>query len=560
MIANRRPALAVKKRPPLPPSSNQKKNATYTPRNLSPTTSDPDRELLLTHAMDAFVAYDRDLRYTYINPAGADLLGHPPAEIIGRTNRELIGPGADTIEPYLEQVLKGKKQVSVMHEIPLPTGARCFDTTYTPVMDEAGEVLRILGICRDETQRETRLRQEKESQQSRHRELLANLAGGLAHQFNNALSAVMGNLDLLNLDLMDLDAILRQKLTRYTDRIQESLERMGYLTRQLLAYAEGGRYKPDSVSMSTFVRYTLPLLGHTLQPSVRVETELPSGGRNVEADITQLQMVLSAILSNAYEAVEEGGGIRITVRDVDYTAQDAERPQELKPGPYVCLVVEDDGVGMDEATRARIFEPFFSTKFQGRGLGMAAAYGVIRNHGGWISVESSPGQGTRVTIWLPAIQEEETEERSRDVQEPVRAATILVIEDEEAVQEVFQTTLARMGYQVLTASTGREALKLAKNFSETIDLAILDILLPDMDGRSLYPLLMQVRPGLKVMVSSGYALQGPAQEILNAGAQAFLPKPFSLSKFREALQDVLGVAPPLLRDSPGQEEDEKGDS
>ena len=531
----------------MPPSPNQKGNSTFTLQGRDPAASASDRDLLLMNATDVLVAYDRDVRYTYINPAGAALLGRPSAEIIGRTNRELLGPGADTIEPYLKEVLEEKKPVSVMHEIPLSTGARCFDTTYTPVMDEAGEVLRILGICRDETQRETRLRQESESQQSRHRELLANLAGGLAHQFNNALSAVMGNLDLLNLDLMELDAILRQKLTRYTDRIQESLERMGHLTRQLLAYAEGGRYKPDSVSMSTFVRYTLPLLGHTLQPSVRLETDLPSGGRNVEADITQLQMVLSAVLSNAYEAVEDGGCIRISVRDVDYTAQDAERPKELKPGSYVCLVVEDDGAGMDETTRARIFEPFFSTKFQGRGLGMAAAYGVIRNHGGWISVESRPGRGTRVVIWLPALLEEETRGRSRDVQEAGRTATILVIEDEEAVQEVFRIALEKMGYRVLTASTGRDALNLAKGSSETIDLAILDILLPDMDGRSLYPLLMQVRPELKVIVSSGYALQGPAQEILNAGAQAFLPKPFSLSKFREALQDVLGYAPPLLR-------------
>lgn len=540
-------------------SSNRKKGVLSTPQDPefpSQGASTSDQVLLLTHATDALAAYDRDLRYTYVNPAGAELLGRRPAEVVGRTNREILGSGADVIEPYLHQVLEGKAHMRVVHEIPLPTGARCFDTTYTPILDVAGEVRRILGVYRDATSYRARLQEGDEGPHpSRHQKSLANLAGGLAHQFNNALSAVMGNLELLNLDLLDTDSRTRQKLNPYTERIQESLERMGHFTRQLLAYAEGGRYNPSSVFLSTFVRYTLPLLGHTLQPDARVETDLPSAGRNVEADTTQLQMVLSAVLSNAYEAIEEGGRIRISVRDIEYKAQDAKRPRELKPGPYVCLMVEDYGVGMDEPTRARIFEPFFSTKFQGRGLGMAAAYGVVRNHGGWIAVESRPGLGTRVTIWLPALQEEETEDRSRDVQEPGGAATILVIEDEEAVQQVFRTTLDRMGYRVLTASTGRDALDLAEGFPEFIDLAILDILLPDMDGRSLYPLLLEARPGLKVMVSSGYALEGPAQEILDAGAQAFLPKPFSLSKFREALQDVLGYAPPLLRDQRAQKND-----
>mgnify|MGYP006277120531 CR=1 FL=1 len=540
-------------------SSNQHDDVKPTAQSQDTHPSASDQDLILSHATDVFAVYDPAMRYTYINPAGADFLGFPASEVIGQTNRELLGPGADTIEPYLEQVLEEKKQVCVVHEIPLPTGTKLFDTTYTPILDDTGGICRILGICRDATQYRARL-QEGEFLESRHRESLATLAGGLSHQFNNALSAIMGNLDLLNLDLLELDGTTRQKLSRYTDRIQESLERLGYLTKQLLGYAEGGRYKPSPVSLSTFVRYTLPLLGPTLQSSVRLETDLPAEGRVVEADTTQLQMVLSAVLSNAYEAIEEGGRIRVLVQDVDFSEKDAKRPRPLKPGAYVCLVVEDDGVGMDEATRQRVFEPFFSTKFQGRGLGMAAVYGIIRNHSGWISVESSRGQGTRVTIWLPALLEKETEDRRTQDIEPGRTAVILVIEDEEAVQEVFRITLHRMGYHVLTASTAREALDLAEMCPKSIDLAILDILLPDMDGRTLYPLLMKARPGLKVIVSSGYALEGPAQDILDAGAQAFLAKPFSLSKFREALQDVLGSAPPLLRDRTGRGKDEEGGS
>lgn len=682
-----------------------------------------DLDLLLAHSRDAFAVYDRDLRYTYINHMGASLLGYAPNEIIGRTNRDLLGDGADEIESSLRRILQGWDKVFITHEFDA-SGERTFmDAVYTPVLDSAGEVNRILGVYRDVTKDqarmkrleglarrhavkldklEDRLRHEEEARRlmaaalrdsnylvdellakskdgicvyhktadpprthfshwnsalvdltgytaeeinelgvdtleplsspedstsrdaseifassesgstewtitnrskekrvvlvsstilkdekgdrrllaivrpgdeifearevsreitgekdrdflrerenkAGHMEAISTLAGGMAHQFNNALSAVAGNLDLMSLDLLNVDALTRKILSRYTERIRDSIERMEHLTRQLLAYARGGRYSPSEVPFSTFVRYTLSLLGHNIPPSITIESDLPEGVKKVEVDTNQLQMVLSAVFQNSTEAIgDEEGRIRISTRDVFFKEQDENRPPELEPGSYVCLVVEDNGVGMDEEVKRKIFEPFFSTKFQGRGLGMAAAYGVVRNHGGWISVESLEDKGTKVTIWLPA--REDIAEKIKPVKPAPGAVegSILVIEDEEPVMEVFQSALERMGFRVLSARTGHEALEIITRSSEKIELAILDILLPDMDGKDLYPSLVQARPGLKVIVSSGYSVEGPAQEILDAGAQAFLPKPFSLVDFREALRMVLVEVPPLL--------------
>ena len=660
-------------------------------------------ESLLSHLSDVVVSYDTELRYTFVNRAGASLLGREIEDVIGRTNREIIGPAADTIEPFLRRVFEERTRISVVHEIPLPGRTRRFETVYSPVMNEAGEVERVVGVCRDitdrsdrilpseepsreqpgrseaeggapraeaEALRETadalrrsearyreladsitdlffamdrelrvtywnraseemtglwgdravgrpifevlpgtrgtpleevfrrvqetrrpetlvqavafdgkrrsfefhaypsssggvsvfgrdislRIREEREREQmqaelqaSRRTEAVATLAGGMAHRFNNALSAVMGNLDLLGMDLVHLDEDTRQNLARYIEGMKESLEHMGFLTRQLLAYAQGGRYSPTVIPTDTFVRYTLPLLAHHIGPSVSIDADLPGNLWSVEADTAQIQMLLSAVVQNASEAIEGKGTIRISARNVRVGDHDTDRPALLEPGAYVLLTVKDDGSGMDEETLERIFEPFFSTKLQGRGLGMAAAYGIVRNHGGEITARSVPGEGTCISIWFPAQEIARKEVTPRRAAVRTEGATVLVVEDEEAVLEVFRMVLERMGYRVLTASTGREAVETADTLPERIDLAILDILLPDMDGRSVYPELIRARPDLKVIVTSGYSVEGPAQEILDAGAQAFLPKPFSLQALRETITRVLGAAPSLSR-------------
>jgi CheY-like chemotaxis protein len=317
-----------------------------------------------------------------------------------------------------------------------------------------------------------------------------------------------------------------------------SADRMSQLTNQLLAYARGGKYQVKIISLSDFVRNTLPLIEHALKPSINIETHLPPDILSVKADLTQLQMVVSSIVSNASEAIAGAGHIRISCRNVIMTEESVKGYPGLAPGRYVTLTIEDNGKGMDQETRSRIFEPFFTTKFQGRGLSMAAVYGIIKKHGGLISIDSELNQGTVVRIYLPAIDEKAEAPKESKKKPSQGTGTILVIEDEGMVMNIIQDFLKRSGYLVLEARTGMEAINIVENYHGNIDLAILDIVLPDMEGKTVYPLLMEARPGLKVIVCSGYSIDGPAQDILDAGAQGFIQKPFSPAALFEKIKEV----------------------
>jgi two-component system cell cycle sensor histidine kinase/response regulator CckA len=374
-------------------------------------------------------------------------------------------------------------------------------------------------------------------QQAQKMEAIAKLAGGIAHQFNNALFVITANTDLLEMQVPK-----DEKTSEYFASIKESAGRMTQLTRRLLAYARGGKYEVMDYSLSAFVRNTLPLLQHTLNPSIYMETHLSDDILKTKGDLTQLAMVLSILLANAAEAFESEGHIKISCRNELITKEDTKAFPGLLPGPYVSLAVEDNGRGMDEETRKRVFEPFFTTKFQGRGLGLAAAYGIVKNHGGWISVDSRMNYGTRVCIYLPAVIEVEEKKVQRLHGEPVKGTgTILLIEDELAVIEVLRKLLEHLGYKVIEAKTGKEAIRLVRVYDGDINLAILDVFLPDMNGNKVYALLKEYNPDLKVIVCSGYSIEGPAQEILDAGAHGFIQKPFTIEELSEKLNELLQI-------------------
>jgi PAS domain S-box-containing protein len=371
--------------------------------------------------------------------------------------------------------------------------------------------------------------------QAQKMESIAKLAGGIAHQFNNALFVIVATTDLLEMQVPN-----DEMTSEYFDSIKKSTARMTKLTRQLLAYARGGKYEVKDISLSVLVRNTLPLLQHTLDPSISVETNLPDDISKTRGDLTQLVMVLSILLSNSTEAIESEGHIKITCRNELITKEDVKAFPGLLPGPYVSLTVEDNGRGMDEETKKRAFEPFFTTKFLGRGLGLAATYGIVKNHGGWISIESQLDRGTSVRIYLPAVREIKEKKAQRVHKEPLKGTgTILLIEDELAVIETLRKLLERLGYKVLEAKTGKGAIRLVRAYEGEIDLAILDVFLPDMNGNKVYPLLKEFRPDMKVLVFSGYSIEGPAQEILDAGAHGFVQKPVSAEELSEKLKQLL---------------------
>ncbi|MBW1768781.1 MAG: response regulator, partial [Deltaproteobacteria bacterium] len=420
-----------------------------------------------------------------------------------------------------------------------PDGSHVWiNMTIAPVAVEDKAHPRHLCMIDDITEQkeaaEERKQLQAQLQQAQKMEAIATLAGGVAHEFNNTLMGIMGNIELLKMNFSEDGGI-----DKYLEAMKSAGHRMSRLTDQLLAYAEGGKYQPKDLKMDDFVMETLPILHHDLSPEVKVETHFPKDISYIRADYAQMQMVLSAIFTNSNEAIEDEGLIRITAENKNVDVDFAEQHHDLKPGPYVCLTIEDDGKGMDEETKDGIFEPFFTTKFQGRGMGMAAVYGIVKNHDGWISVDSELGKGTTVQIYLPAIEVEVEKPKKAKAEVATGSGTILMIEDEDVVIEVTQAMLEMLGYRVMVAKTGKDAIHIAETFDGQLDLALLDIKLPDMEGGKVYPHIMKARPDLKVIVFSGYSIEGPARKILDAGAQDFIQKPFSLATLSEKLKEVL---------------------
>jgi len=503
--------------------------------------------LLAENATDVIWTLDPwTLRFNYVSPSVRRMLGLSPEEAAAQSAEEALHPDSfEAVTAALRKELErdGREGVdpkrSRTFEIQQRNGDGAYvwvEATVTFLRDEGGRPMGILGVSRDIHKRklaeEEKARLQQRLQEAQRMEAIAGLAGGIAHQFNNALSVILGRLEILE------RGPLRGR-THDIEPMRESAERLVRLTSQLLAYARGGRYQPRPISPAPFVEQTLELVWHLVPPDVDVETHAEPDTSTVEADETQLQTVLSSVVFNAVEAIEDAGRIRISCRNHDLPPGDPALPPDREPGAYVQMAVEDDGKGMDAQERSRIFEPFFTTKFQGRGLGMAAAYGVIRNHGGWIAVESEPVRGTTVRVFLPAA-EAAVEAPAREVPEPVgQTAKVLLVEDDDMVMEIGRAMLEDMGCGILTARTGDEALRHGRNRDVRIDLVLLDVKLPDMDGKTLYAELTSLRPGLKVIACSGYYMEEPVRAILDQGADGFLEKPFSQEDLAAKIEEVL---------------------
>ena len=476
-----------------------------------------------------------DGHFIYISPSCERITGYSSEEFVNDPGlfEKIIHPDDhSTVINHLGEEQSLEKSVSIDFRIITRRGEERWISHVCQAVYGADKTY--LGRRASNRDISKRKQMQEELLKSRKMEAIATLAGGVAHEFNNALMGIMGNIELLKMDLPE-----EKRRDRYFEAMRGSGHRMSRLTDQLLAYAQGGKYQPKNLKLDAFVIQTLQILQHDLSPEVRVETHFSKDISHIKADNAQMQMVLSAILANSNEAIEDEGLIRITAENKDINEDFTKQRPGLKPGYYVCLTIKDDGKGMDEETISGIFEPFFTTKFQGRGMGMAAVYGIVKNHHGWIYVDSELGKGTLVQIYLPAIEIELKKPEKAEVEIATGSGTILMIEDEDVVIEVTQAMLEWLGYRVMVAKTGKDAIHIAETFDGQIDLALLDIKLPDIEGGKVYPLIMKARPDLKVVIFSGYAIYGPARKILDAGAQDFIQKPFSLATLSEKLKKVL---------------------
>ncbi len=479
--------------------------------------------------------------FTYADPKITEFLGYKPEEVIGRSSIEFMDDAEkERTASFFRKLSRKMEPFTLFENIQTHKDGRkiVIETSGVPIFDSEGSLTGWRGIDTDITERrreveeKTRLRSKLNEAQKM--ESIGTLAGGIAHEFNNAIVAVSGNIELLQMEKPE-DRIIN----KYAESMKTSTHRMTRLTSQLLAYAGGGKYQTKTISLNDFAIETLSIVQHNIDPEIRVETDLASEVLNIRVDLTQFQMVISSILANASEAIKGRGKIRIKTCMEEISDTSAKINPDLSPGSYVRLTIEDNGKGMEKGIKSRIFEPFFTTKFQGRGLGMAAVYGIIKNHNGSITVDSEPNTGTQVSIFLPIeLKEPKKTSKSKDTV-TTGTGTILIIEDEEIVREVTRAMLEKLGYRILETETAKQAIKMVESFDGDIDLALLDIKLPDMEGGNLYPLMKKARPHLKVIVCSGYALDGPAQDLLDAGADGFLQKPFSITTLSEKLKKLL---------------------
>ena len=498
-------------------------------------------DFIVNTSRDWHTLINRHYIYEAVNKAYCEALGLDRDNIVGSSLENIWGRGTfnEIIKEKLDRCFAGH-EISYQAWFELPAlGLQCYEVTYYPYRDENHTVSHVVVVTRNITRHkqaaEARQKLEAELQQVRKIEALSTLSGGIAHEFNNALMVVAGNIELLQMTQPDNEAV--QKFAIST---QESIYRMSNLTQQLLAYAREGDMQLQRIDLSFMVKETLPEIRRKFNSGILIETELADNLPVVQADSKQLPMILSAIVNNAVEATEGSGRIRIETSS-DYIDESfADAHPGLTPGHYVCLTVTDDGKGMDAKTCERIFEPFFTTKFQGRGLGMAAVYGIIKNHRGYIYVESQLKKGTLVRILLPPADTVAEKSPAYGTSEAPSGCTVLVIDDDDQVLFTIRSLIEKLGHHVIGAATAHKAVEIVNNYEGRIDLALLDIKLPDMEGGALYPLIQQARPNMKVIICSGYSLDSHVQEILASGARGFLQKPFAFKTIQKKLKEVLG--------------------
>jgi signal transduction histidine kinase/CheY-like chemotaxis protein len=409
--------------------------------------------------------------------------------------------------------------------------------TASPIRDRRGEVVAVSTTARDITEIKAL---EEQLRQAAKLESLGVLAGGIAHDFNNLLVGILGNASLVR-DTLSPSSTVRPML----DSVIDASERAAVLTRQLLAYSGKGKFVIQPVDVSELVWDMTKLVQASIPKSVVLRPRLAPGLPPVVADVAQMQQLIMNLVINAAEAIGDNPG-SVTVTTGEQQIVDGETSgttvgaDPLTPGRYVFFEVEDNGAGMDEATIAKIFDPFFTTKFTGRGLGLSAALGIVRGHQGFIQVASSPGRGSTFKVLFPAAREKIAPQPVHEVKDDLAGSgVILLVDDEELVRRVAATMLAHLGYTVLEAANGQEAIDLFQHNWSNIMLVILDLSMPVMNGEECLRRLKSIKADVPVLLSSGFDETEAARRFRSAGVATFLQKPYTAQHLAELVKSAL---------------------
>ncbi len=375
---------------------------------------------------------------------------------------------------------------------------------------------------------------ERQLQQAQKFEAIGTLAGGIAHDFNNLLMGIQGRISLMSIG-GDADPVYMDHIRA----VEAHIKSASGLTQQLLGLARGGKYQVKPIDLNELVSIGSEMFGRT-QKEIEIRTRLHKPFVVVEADRSQIEQVLLNLYVNAWQAMPGGGSLTIQTEIV--VLEDALcRLHQVEPGRYGRISVMDTGIGMDEATRQQVFDPFFTTKEKGRGtgLGLASAYGIIKNHGGFMTVAGEPGQGATFTVYLPVSDREVLQEISLQESAIEGSETVLLVDDEEMILDVAQAMLKHLGYRVVVSHGGEETIEIIKKMGKEIDLVLLDMIMPGMDGGKTFDAIREICPGMRVVLSSGYAIDGQAKKIMDRGCNGFIQKPFNLSSLSRKIRDIV---------------------
>jgi PAS domain S-box-containing protein len=469
---------------------------------------------LVQNAPAIFFMLDREGTFLLSEGQALTKLNLSPGEVVGMSALELY-KDFPSVCASVKLALNGEL-VRVVTDL----NGVIFDAVYAPYHHSDGSLAGVIGVAVDITEQK---KLEMQLLRAQKMEAVGTLAGGVAHDFNNLLTSMLGYTSLMLHELPETHPHFH-KLKIIESQIQSASE----LTQQLLGFARGGKYEVKPTDLNELVKSSSEMFGRT-RKELSVTCRLQPDLRPADVDRVQIEQVLMNLYVNAWQAMPKGGSLFLSTENVVLDEQYC-RHHGIKHGAYLKISVTDTGTGMDEETQSRVFEPFFTTKEKGMGtgLGLASAYGIIRNHGGVINIYSEFGKGSTFTIYLPASLREV--EKGRLVPKGLIAGvgTILIVDDQQIVGEVGSEMLSILGYDVLTAGSGEEALGLYRERRNDILLVVLDMIMPGMSGSETFDRLKEINPDVRVILSSGYSMDGQASEILSRGCRGFIQKPFNL--------------------------------
>jgi two-component system cell cycle sensor histidine kinase/response regulator CckA len=473
-----------------------------------------------------------DGRIIDANPTLVRMLGYPSREhFLSKKADELYARAADrsTWQTVIE-----KSGINNIYEVEMRRHDQSViwvENHSRTVRDKDGAILYVEGSLIEITERK---KMENQLHLAQRMEAIGTLAGGLAHDFNNLMMGILGNVSIMMLDTERMHPH-HEKLKKIEKLVQSGSK----LTSQLLGYARKGNFELKVVDLNRVVRDSAEIFNRT-RKEIAIQMDLHPTGSMVEIDRFQIEQVLFNLFINAADAMPDGGNLRITTSIVQH-GDIGEKSFKIASGRYVCLQVADSGHGMDENTRTRIFDPFFTTKEMGRGtgLGLASAYGIIKSHAGYIDVASGIGRGTTFAIYLPASKRKIQDGTQSDANIKFGKGTILVVDDEEMVLDIGTEMIRRMGYHTESARTGDEALSICRDNPNGIDLVVLDLIMPGTSGSETFDMLRQIDPGVKVLLASGYSIDSQAMTLIDRGCNGFIQKPYNLESLSRKIDEIL---------------------